>query len=195
MADIRNSNFKVGTFHGSLNPVKGSKEASLRNALYLIGMIKLPYSSVDILKIRLFAYEVPIGIRGKRIDLLGYDENKNPWIIELKAHDSGEHISKIVDQINNYEKQLRDLLPHIELEFEERFLLPIEFSKVIKKMILAPREFYLKEDKTKYPKKKDILLCSIAKLKEVYNKDNRMVLDEKFSVLDQITVKIENRDR
>lgn len=201
---IREKNFKIGTFHGTLKPVDGSKEAKLRNALYLIGNLNLKITNTKCIKIRLIGYEIPIEYRGKRIDLFGYDnqaDKKNPWIIELKAHDSTEKITDVVQQITEYGKQLPLYLNKIEKEFYEKFFIKLELTANIKKMILAPREYYINQDKTNYPEMHDIYLCSIAKIKEVFTakeieadkKATELTLDSKLSQFDEITLKIENR--
>jgi len=55
----------------------------------LIGYLYLNISSNKGINIRIIGYEIPIEKRGKRIDLICYDKNMNPWIIEIikQAHD------------------------------------------------------------------------------------------------------------
>ena len=72
---------------------------------------------------------------------MGYDENHNLYVIELKKKESNEKIEKVIEQINDYADSVGKILPHIEKEFKEAFFFPIKFSS-IKKMIIAPREFY-----------------------------------------------------
>lgn len=121
MKNIRTENFKLGTFHGKLNPENSNKEAKLRNALYLIGNLYLPITNSDGKKIRIIGYEVPLEYLGKRIDLLGYDDKMNPWVVELKSDTSAEPIDEIVDQVTEYSKILSSLIPQIKKEFFDRF--------------------------------------------------------------------------
>ncbi len=193
MKEFRQSNFKIGTFHGTLKPVVGSKEAKLRNALYLIGNLNLPFTRKEGTKIRLIGYEIPIENKGKRIDLIGYDKDMNPWIIELKADNSQEKISDIVKQIEGYSKILPALINLIESEFYEKFFINLKLSNKIRKIIIAPREFFAKHDKSSYPKLEDVFLCSIANVKEVFNENDELTFDAKFNQFDEITLKIENR--
>jgi hypothetical protein len=191
--NIRKKDFKIGTFHGTLNPEKSSKEAKLRNALYLIGNLYLPISRTEGVSIRIIGYEIPIENRGKRIDLIGYDKDKNPWVIELKSHDSKEKISDIILQINGYETILTNHLTTIEEEFADKYFFIIKLTSNIKKMILAPREFFVGQEKKSYPKMDEVVLCSIAKIKEVFDSFDNFTLDSKLSSFDKITLKIENR--
>ncbi|MDD3665958.1 MAG: hypothetical protein PHQ65_11885 [Bacteroidales bacterium] len=189
----RKKHFKIGTFHGTLNPVDGSKEAKLRNVIYLIGNLLLPLTNTKKIKIRVIGYEIPIENKGKRIDILGYDSELNPWIIELKADSSNEKIADIVNQINDYANILPLLLPGITNEFKNKFFLDLKLTNNIKKIILAPREYYLKQDKTSYPLVSDIYLCSLARLQKVFDSENNLILDSKLNQFDELTLKIENR--
>ena len=40
--------------------------------------------------------------RGECVDLIGYDENCNLYLIELKKMNSSERMAGIIDQINDY---------------------------------------------------------------------------------------------
>ncbi len=191
--DTRKENFKIGTFHGILKPEQGSKEAKLRNALYLIGNLYLPITNSEGIKIRIIGYEIPIENRGKRIDLIGYDTEKNPWIIELKADSSNEKISVIIEQVNGYSSILPSLLPGIKEEFLDKFFLELKLTDNIQKMILAPREFFEQQEKNSYPKMQEIYLCSIARVKEIFDSEGNLTLDTKLNQFDELTMKIENR--
>lgn len=191
--DERKKSFKIGTFHGTLNPVDSSKEAKLRNVIYLIGNILLPITNTEKIKIRVIGFEIPLENKGKRIDILGYDSELNPWIIELKADSSNEKIADIVNQINGYANILPLLLPGICNEFKNKFFLDLKLTNNIKKIILAPREYYRKQDKKSYPLGSDIYLCSLAKLKEVFDSENKLILESKLNDFDKLTLKIENR--
>lgn len=189
---IRKDNFKICTFHGTMDPGKGSKEAKLRNALYLIGNLKLQISRTEVVSIRIIGYEIPIEKRGKRIDLIGYDKDKNPWIIELKAHDSKEKIKEIIQQINGYEIIFKNQIDAIEKEFADKCFVNIALTRNIKKMILAPRDFYHNQDKKSYPKKDEITLCSIGYIKEIFDSSGNFTLGSRLSNYEKITLSVEN---
>ena len=189
---IRKENFKICTFHGTMDPEKGSKEAKLRNALYLIGNLNLLISRTESVNIRIIGYEIPIENRGKRIDLIGYDKDRNPWIIELKAHDSKERIDEIIQQINGYEIIFKTQIDAIEKEFTDKCFLNISLTRKIKKMILAPREFYENQEKKTYPKMDEIVVCSIARIKEVFDSLDNFTLGSKLGDYDRINLKVEN---
>lgn len=191
--DKRESNFKIGTFHGTLNPEKGSKEAKLRNALYLIGNLYLPITKENGAKIRIIGYEIPIESRGKRIDIIGYDEDLNPWIIELKADNSPEKIGQIINQVNGYSDILPSLLEGIKTEFFDKFFVKLNLTENIQKMILAPREFFSKQEKESFPSLNEMYLCSIAKISEVFDSEGNLTLDSKLNQFDELNLKIENR--
>jgi len=189
----RESNYKIGTFHGTLNPEKGSKEAKLRNALYLIGNLYLPITNNEGIKIRIIGYEIPIENRGKRIDIIGYDEELNPWIIELKADTSTESIEEIINQVNGYGEILPSLLEGIKEEFFSKFFLKLNLTDNIRKMILAPREFFQKQEKKGFPLMNEMYLCSIAKISEIFDSEGNLTLDSKLNQFDVLNLKIENR--
>jgi len=114
--------------------------------------------------IRIFGYEVPLKTgqtRGECIDLIGYDKAQNLYLIELKKKTSSERMSKVIDQVNDYTDAVKKIVTHIEKEFENEYFLPIRFSG-IKRIILAPREFY---DRTR---KKE---CVDLKIQYAYFRD------------------------
>ncbi len=45
MSEIREKDFKIGCFHGKLNPNEKSMEPPIRNDLYLIGMLRVNQNS------------------------------------------------------------------------------------------------------------------------------------------------------
>ncbi len=72
---------------------------------------------------------------------MGYNENKDLYLIELKKKDSTEKLSKINKQINSYAEIVGKIQVFIEKEFLETFFYKVKFNS-IKKIVLAPREFY-----------------------------------------------------
>jgi hypothetical protein len=140
---LRTKDFKLGCLHGRLQAIDPKSEAHIQRNIFLSQRIKV-WRKINLTPIiRIFGYEIPIENhkRGRCIDLMGYDENHDLFIIELKRRDSTEKIKKVIEQINNYADSVQQILPDIEKEFKEVFFFPIKFAS-IKKMIIAPREFY-----------------------------------------------------
>jgi hypothetical protein len=139
---LREQDFKLGCLHGKLNAEDEKSEAQIQRTVFLSQRIRICRKKDVKPVIRIFGYEVPLGYnRGRCVDLMGYDEDHNIYIIELKKKESKEKMEKVVEQINDYEKSVEKILLHIEKEFEEAYFFPVQF-KNIKKMIIAPREFY-----------------------------------------------------
>lgn len=164
----RQNNFRLLTIHGKLNPQKDESEARLRNDLYLVGSLTLDYGGKGKINIRLVGYEVPLTTgqsRGYCMDLLGYDKEFNPYIIELKTSITSDTIDKVIRQIDLYEKMLTPILPCIESELSGLLMIPsFKLSSVIHKIILIPREFYENKNMKQY-KGITTKLCSISRLR------------------------------
>jgi hypothetical protein len=148
----RQEKFKIGQLHGKLRAENEESEAHIQRTVFLSQRLKLCRAKDDFLNpmIRIFGYEIPLRTgcsRGECVDLMGYDSDHNLYLIELKKENSNEQIKKIAEQINGYEKDARKILPQIEDDFKNEFFFRISF-KEIKKIVLAPREFY-KEKKRK----------------------------------------------
>lgn len=141
--ELREKDFKLGRIHGKLNAENKRSEAHIQRTVFLTQRLKINRARENASVIRLFGYEIPVEDyrRGRCIDLMGYDADHNLYLIELKKRESNEKIEKIILQINDYADKVQRILPHIEREFEETFFLSIKFFSV-KKMIIAPREFY-----------------------------------------------------
>jgi hypothetical protein len=189
----REKDFKIGSFHGKLLPEDRSSEAKLRNDLYLVGMLCINITRMEIIKIRLIGYEIPLGHRGDRVDLLGYDKIHNPYLIELKKNNTNEDLDRIMKQVNRYERQFNDIKTAIRDEYRMKFHWPdFEFSGQVKKIILAHREFY----KDKSPKDygaADVYLCSFAGLNDIYGADGNVIVIDKRGSKGYVSLKIENR--
>jgi hypothetical protein len=141
---VREIDFKIGRFHGKFLSKNNKSEAYIRQIVFLGQRLKLWRTNNNTPIIRIFGYEVPLRAkcsRGECVDLMGYDEKHNLYLIELKRELSSDDIANIAKQINGYEKIVKDSLCFIEKEFEKEYFFPMEF-KQIKKIILAPKEFY-----------------------------------------------------
>lgn len=187
----RLNQFRLLTMHGVVRPRAGS-EARIRNDLYLVGAVKLMYSRVLHEDVRLVGYEVPLQTgqkRGNCIDLFGYDEEHNPYIIELKTGVSGDDLPKIIKQINDYETMLIPHLSNIETEIREKlFLAEFQLTRKVKKIILASREYYDKNPWKAY-KDSDILFCYF------YGKENVDDLVEKATGEKIVSLSIHNKPK
>jgi len=138
----RNRDFKLGIIHGKIQPDKEKSEASIQRNLFLHQRIVIKRGKYNECIVRLFAYEMPLGLkRDECIDLVGYDKDFNLFLIELKSEESKEHLSEVVQQLNNYEKRVKEIKRSIEKDFKKTFYLHIKFTD-IKKAILAPKMFY-----------------------------------------------------
>jgi hypothetical protein len=140
---LRTKDFKLGCLHGRLQAENPTSEAHIQRTIFLSQRIKVWRKINFITIIRIFGYEIPIEDyrRGRCIDLMGYDKDPNLYIIELKKRNSTDTMNKVIEQINNYADSVQRILPNIEKEYKEVFFFPIKFVS-IKKMIIAPREFY-----------------------------------------------------
>jgi hypothetical protein len=163
----RQSDFKIGQMHGRI-PTEDCREAQIRNHLYLAGILTIHHTHMRKTRIRLVGYEVPLWKRGNRrdecIDLLGYDGDHRPWIIELKQADSNDKLSQVVAQLDGYAEAFKmGIRDQIEREVRQRFLWPdFRFAAGLGKMILADRRFFPKQQLLS-PQREDILLCSYSK--------------------------------
>lgn len=164
----REKDFRLLTVHGKLNPAKEDSEAKLRNDLYMIGSLTLNFSAVKKVNVRLIGYEVPLiaGIsRGNCVDLLGYDNDHNPYIIELKVESSKEKLNEIVKQINDYSDKFMYVRDGIEEELQRKLHLPdFKIGTIVKKVILIPRNYYKHNPIDDYLES-EILFCSISGLR------------------------------
>lgn len=159
---IRKTDFKINKFHGKI-PISNKSEAAIRNALYSIGMIKINISRGKTLNIRLIGFEIPLETgknRGKCVDLIGYDQDHNFYIIELKIGSCVTTLADVVKQIIDYENIILDkstgttIKDLIQSEFNERnHLSYFKFTPTkIFKVILCERNYYKKTLNTRYAK-------------------------------------------
>lgn len=144
---LRKDNFKLGRLHGRVAAQKKQAETHIQRILFLNQRLSIVRSRKDSCEIKLFGYEIPLEhgcSRVRCIDLMGYDQDHNLYLIELKRGRTSEQMPKIIRQINDYADMVRDILPNIEQDFKRTFFLPIRFRS-IRKVVLAPREFYTTE--------------------------------------------------
>jgi hypothetical protein len=130
---LRKCDFKLGSIHGKINPKEESSEAMTQRNVYLSQSIKIKRSNDDKKNsiIRLFAYEMPLGLgRDNCVDLVGYDVKHNLYLIELKKGSSAETLPKVIDQVNGYANKVAKILKYIEEDFEKTFYLKLKFKKI-----------------------------------------------------------------
>ncbi len=142
---LRKQDFRLGRIHGKLQAENDKSEAQIQRTVFLSQKVKIWRKRNEATVVRIFGYEVPLKTgctRGECVDLMGYDKDFNLYLIELKKEESTEKIPDIIKQLDDYEQSVKQILPYIESEFRREYFLPIEFKKEIKKMILAPKEFY-----------------------------------------------------
>ncbi|OIP31256.1 MAG: hypothetical protein COZ68_03830 [Deltaproteobacteria bacterium CG_4_8_14_3_um_filter_43_13] len=131
-----------------------------------------------------------IGKRNESIDLLGFDENQKPYIIELKKPTANDSIDKIIDQINSYADCFDTIRDNVQREVRERYLWKaFQFSKGIGKIILSSRSFF-NGKQIKSFKEIGIYVCSFSGLKENFNNINIL---GKCGSKGVVRLKIENR--
>jgi len=171
MANVRTGDFKVGCFHGRLVPESPGCEATLRNQIFLIGNLKINETRERSINIRLLAYELPLEHdkpRGRCIDLVGYDEEMHPWIIELKKTASQEPIGRVVNQVTEYGEMFLNVMLHVEEEVRRVFhWKDFHFVGEPKKMILSGRDFFAHNNHngdTVLSDMKEVYCCSFANI-------------------------------
>jgi len=140
---LRTGDYKIGCLHGKRDAKNPLSEAQIQRTIYSSQRLMISKTRNEKPVIRIIGYEVPleVGKRGKCVDLMGYDNDKNLYIIELKKEDSNEKIDKAIEQLNDYAKLVENIKHYIEKESEETFFIKIAFKKIIR-MIIAPRDYY-----------------------------------------------------
>ena len=144
----REGKFKLGQLHGKFLKEDNRSEAHIRQTVFLSQRLKLWRAKNEVLAIRIFGYEVPLEDckRGKCVDLMGYDGEHNLYLIELKKEKSHEKLEDIASQIDKYKNAVEEIRSAIEKDFEKEFFFRVRF-KEIKKIVLAPREFYKEKER------------------------------------------------
>jgi len=191
----RRKDFKIGCFHGTVNPDPSMEEAKIRNDLYLIGMLEIEWKKDKSTLIRLVAKEMPLQAgknRGECIDLFGYDQDHSPWIIELKKSGTSENKEKIEDQLHWYKLQFTRIQHYIEKEIRSNYhWKDFKFSGEPKLLALVEQEFYSKKDRNHWMNSGDITFCSFSRLRLTV-KEGKSLL-ERFGSNGMITLKVINK--
>lgn len=144
--ELRERDFRFGCIHGKIEASKNKSEAAIQRKVFSSPGIEINWPGREKERIRLFGYEIPLSTgahRGDCVDLMGYNNKHELYIIELKKKDSREKLNDINNQIREYASKVEASLFDIEQDFKDVFLFDIKFE-TIKKLILAPREFFEK---------------------------------------------------
>jgi hypothetical protein len=152
-SQLRKRDFKLGCIHGKVQPEDRQSEHAIQRKLFISPGLEINLAKDKKERIRLFGYEIPLlagTSRGKCVDLLGYNEDKHLYLIELKKKDSNEKLDKVNKQITEYYEMIQEIVVNLEEEFEKTFFFNIKFQS-IKKLVLAPREYYKNQDLKKDP--------------------------------------------
>lgn len=197
--NARKENFKLGEFHGKLNPKNPNSEAKLRNDIFLIGKIGLMNSQKDVTNIKIIAKEMPLQEninRGKCIDLFGIDKNWTPYVIELKLGANTEKLTEVIKQVSDYSILFDQLRKNIEVEMSEKlFYKKFRFSGETRKIILSEKEFLgdLKSVSQKYTNEPNMYICSFYKTADIKGSDRGINLLDKKSNLGIVLLGIHNK--
>lgn len=190
----REKGFRIGCVHGRATAKDRGSEAQLRNDLYQVGMLSIRFSREGSRDIRLVAYEMPLekASRGRCIDLFGYDQDRMPWIVELKKGSSSEKLEGIIEQIDDYASRFEATREYVEAEIRCRFHWPdFAFSPGVGKVILAEREFYKGRVLPSYDEL-GIRCCSFSGIRSVL-KGKQVALLALESGKGVVNLKVENR--
>lgn len=124
--------------------------------------------------------------------MLGYDQNKKPWIIELKKKRSPDSIDQIIKQINHYENMFGEIREYVEDEIRKKIHWnEFKFSEGTGKIILAGREFF--EDKSLDScKSLGIYCCSFSRIQDEI-KEGKVVLLENNKGKGFVSLTIHNK--
>ena len=141
---LRKNDFKLGCIHGKVQPKDLQSEHAIQRKLFNSPGLEINRAKDEKERIRLFGYEVPLlagTARGKCVDLLGYNDDNELYVIELKKKDSKEKLDKVNKQVSEYQLMIEKIVTYLEKEFKETFFFDIKFQS-IKKLVLAPREYF-----------------------------------------------------
>lgn len=178
--------FKLGRLHGKVRAQKTKSEAAIQRIVYQRSVIRIVRSrdEKENTEIRLIAYEMPLGKwRDRCVDLVGYDKDKNLWIIELKGHGQ-EKLGKVIGQLNGYEEYISLVMSNLEEDFKKTFYFEIKFRKDVKKLILAPKEFYKNSKREEFKDKT---------IEYAYFKDKNITGEKKLRNI--VDVRIEKKSK
>jgi|GEM_PF-535511 len=160
--ELRENDYKLLRMHGKITPRYDHYEAKLRNDLFMVGSLHIVTGKGIFERIRLVGYELPLyHNRDECIDLLGYDENHNLYVIELKINNKMPP-EEISDQLSRYTESIKDLTSLLAEEIKnELFLKEFSFSEKVFKLALVPSDYHGPEGYNKTQWQDDVVVCSI----------------------------------
>ena len=171
MPKPRRSGFRIGTVHGKSNPRKRKSEAQLQRDVFLRGSLALIKSSEKSKQeiVRIVGYEVPLSSakRSGSIDLVGYDRHHRLYLIELKRGKSTEKIAQIVAQLQRYDQQFATIRDGFVEELKTAYHFDFVPKDKVQLMILAPREFWTRQEKNIPVAQHAGIDCTYFRIKDV----------------------------
>lgn len=150
MLGLRTAGFRMGTYRGKQLDEKDTREYKIQRDLYLIGNIRLVFSNERFMTVRMVGYEFPLYhiSRGRSCDLIGYDRDFNIYLFEVKKWNNREGLKRAVEELDDYSKAFKEISKYVEEEFHKVFFIKANFKKIIK-IVLAPKEYYDKQEQNK----------------------------------------------
>jgi ribonuclease J len=162
----RKHTFKIGQVHGKLTPDCEDAEQKMRNDLFLAGRLEIVTSRKEQKMLRIIGYEIPLVLDGPArrncADLLAYDQEYRPYLVELKRGDASDKPDEVIRQVQRYAQMFDTIRTEVQKEVREVFLWPkFSFCGPVQQVILAPKSFYTRYKKEWIQKAEStgILLC------------------------------------
>ncbi len=159
---VSQKDYKLFRMHGRVAPQFGHYEAKLRNDLFMVGALQIKTGKKEHQRVRLIGYEVPLETENsvEYIDLLGYDNKYNLYIVELKTNNESNPVD-VSTQLKGYRENVQKIIDSLEREVRDLlFLQDFYFSRKIIKLALVPHDFKITPNsESKWDH--DVLVCSI----------------------------------
>jgi hypothetical protein len=117
-------------------------------------------------------YEIPLGeviSEKKKIDLVAYDEDSNIYLIETKYTNGSGTVDKAAKQVSEYAELLENNFCRFLKEFQNGIGDTRQINKSLKKIVLAPKSYYIHKSKPKTEYRNHVLFLTFAKTDEYYN--------------------------
>jgi hypothetical protein len=144
-----NRNFRLLEFHGTLCPQDPCGEDQINRQTYACGELQLRLPNGRMINVRLIGYETPLFFQEgdhwnwNPADLLGYDQDWHPWIIELKRANTNDTLEEAKHQIVRYGTLFRPLANEMQTEVRNKLHWgEFCFSGDPCLMVLAPQGYF-----------------------------------------------------
>ena len=166
----RKHTLKIGQVHGKLTPESEDAEQKMRNDLFLAGRLEIVTSREEQTMLRIIGYEIPMALDGPArrncADLLAYDREYRPYLVELKRANANDKADEVIRQVQRYVQMFDAVRNEVQQEVREAFLWPeFSFCGPVQQVILAPQSFYKRYAKEWLQKAASagILLCYLPR--------------------------------